>query len=112
MKSFITGSHAYGTPTENSDVDLAIFCSEEDADFLWKASEDGPSVRFGKMNLIIFTNERAYDRWKECTNNLISRRPVTRDEAIAEFQRVGFDDYPTHMMTDKHLDNEKPNSSE
>lgn len=39
-RSFVTGSHAYGTPDEESDVDLVILVTEDDLMILRKLATD------------------------------------------------------------------------
>jgi len=39
-------------------------------------------LRFGALNLLICCSDRAYEAWRKGTDELIKRRPVTRDEAI------------------------------
>jgi len=88
--AFITGSHAYGVPHDKSDVDLAILCSDGTAETLAKTKEDVPSVRFGNLNLLVFTSTIKFNLWKKVTEELIQRRPVTRVEACAHFKKHGF----------------------
>ena len=60
MKSFITGSHIYGKPTSDSDIDLVIFVDQETKDKLIELSNTGKMpCRFGKLNLIfaLFKNQ-------------------------------------------------------
>lgn len=75
---FLTGSRRYGTPRDNSDLDLVVFLPEVQAEELRIAREqvggffdgayvDIQSYRFGALNLIVCTEEREYDYWKECT---------------------------------------------
>lgn len=95
LTSFITGSHAYGIPTEGSDVDLAILVSEKDSTVLWKAgSLSQNSCRFGNLNLIVFFDEGSFLRWKEVNDKLIKERPVTREYAVKCFQEAEFNNYP------------------
>ncbi len=64
MKSFITGSHAYGKPTSDSDIDLVIFVDQETKDKLIELSDTGKMpCKFGKLNLIFATNEEEYGAW-------------------------------------------------
>lgn len=42
----------------------------------------GLSLRFGNLNLLCPANRAAYDVWKTGTEQLIARKPVTRDEAV------------------------------
>jgi predicted nucleotidyltransferase len=102
MKSFITGSHAYGTPRLDSDVDLVVLISPHAAEILashipeegWDGENhqvknyglpDEPKITnlvFGKLNLICLYNEKDFRNWKALTDDLIERAPVTREEAI------------------------------
>lgn len=94
MYGFLTGSHAYGTPREDSDVDLAVFVPAEDADKFRGlfASElrisnegsypNGCAYRFGNLNLLVFSSEPHFNAWREATAELATRKPVTRSEAI------------------------------
>lgn len=89
MKPFITGSQVYGTPTEQSDIDLVLSLSPEDIELLChfadngkcSAGADGGSLRFGQLNLIIL-QEHELEPWKAATDELIARKPVSRDEAV------------------------------
>lgn len=112
MKAFITGSRAYGTPRDGSDVDLVVLVTHAEAAVL-KAnananadSEDDPRrghdsdtpdfdpssipLRFSGLNLLVFTSPVAFALWHECTAALKRRArdgfPVTRDQAIAYFR--------------------------
>ena len=94
MHGFITGSRAYGTPREDSDVDLAVFVPSQDADKfreLFKAElrisnegsyPDGCAYRFGNLNLLVFSSEPHFKAWRDATAELVARKPVTRSEAI------------------------------
>jgi hypothetical protein len=82
MRSFITGSRAYGRPKWDSDVDLVIFVDDDTKEDLIKLSDDGKMpCRYGKLNLIFATTEEEYAAWllgkKLCTK----RMPVTTAEA-------------------------------
>lgn len=96
MSYFFTGSQVYGTPTEESDIDLAILevgerLSDRLAPLANKSlvvSRDGhDSFKFGRLNILVFQNEKEFDAWKEATENLKTRRPVTREQAIAEIDK-------------------------
>lgn len=95
MTAFITGSHAYGIPTENSDIDLAILVSDKDSEFLWQQFGSAGTLRAGKLNIVCFYNATNFERWREVTNQLKARAPVTRDDAVSAFQVAGFKGYPT-----------------
>lgn len=104
FEAFLTGSHAYGLPRADSDVDIVVLVDAEGLDVLRRASgrdpdkecesrgsahnavERGDSLMFGKVNLICPPNRAQFDAWHTATVNLRVRRPVTRDEAIAEIE--------------------------
>lgn len=89
---FLTGSHVYGVPTIKSDIDLAILVTDETFNFLYDHKEDGSSIRFGSLNLIMFTEVSKFNKWKEVTKELEKQKPVTRDFAISKFVEAGFDE--------------------
>jgi predicted nucleotidyltransferase len=89
MNAFLTGSRAYGTPREDSDVDVVILVSPEAENVLLGLGASGNGIRFGQLNLIICTEASRFDRWAEVTSQLVSRRPVSREDAIAEFNAAG-----------------------
>ncbi len=97
FNAFITGSYAYGTPHEESDIDLVI-CMDGgtiDSENLWYLSESSNTCRFGKLNLIILAPDR-FEDWKKVNDELMERGyDVPREEAVAAFQKAGFgtDDY-------------------
>ena len=101
MRSFITGSRAYGLPREDSDIDLVVWVSPVDLHALramaekekgWQEhsknglkeapSNGGPeadSLRFGNLNLIAVTWKDAFKAWQKGTERLIARKSG-RDE--------------------------------
>lgn len=94
-RAFLTGSRAYGTPSEDSDIDIAMLLSKEDLDALLKLCDgvdatspnpyqSGWSLRFGKLNLLCFDSEPEFKGWMKATELLIERKPVTRQTAIFE----------------------------
>lgn len=106
--AFLTGSHAYGTPTEDSDVDLVVLCSEADANILRRLADNAGkfleipvgdkvavlpndgcyALRFGKLNLLACFTQSAYSAWSEGTEELVTERPVPRQEAVRVFDRT------------------------
>lgn len=91
MKSFITGSRAYGTPTADSDVDLVVVVNTTDIKLLWEFKQDEHRLMFGKLNLVCFNVDNPddmcrFERWLAVHNDLVLRRPVTKEEAIAAFR--------------------------
>jgi len=93
MTSFMTGSRVYGTPRPDSDVDVVVLVSLDDATDLWAESQSENSVRYGHLNLILCTDtEKGREKfkvWKEVTEYLKSQKPVTREKAVREFQKRG-----------------------
>lgn len=86
-KAFLTGSHAYGTPHERSDIDLVVLCDEETQLKLRSlANQDNGQIRFGSIQVIAFTNEAVFSAWKTINDQLVARKPVGRDEAVRCFR--------------------------
>lgn len=88
----MTGSRAYGTPREDSDIDLVVLITEQQLGKLVASCAIGETknttyngdktiLRFGRLNLFCMTSFVRYDLWKKGTDELIARRPVTRQEA-------------------------------
>lgn len=93
LRPFITGSMRYGTPHSKSDIDLAVFVTEQQlaqlssmADSTDVSQCSGPdprhSLRFGKLNLLCFTEEWRFEVWRDVSAQLAGRAPMTREEAI------------------------------
>lgn len=94
MNAFLTGSRAYGLPTDKSDIDLVAYVDQRTFDVLVDLLGDpnpnpqsggndvSASIRVGKLNLILHTSENAFNAWQEGTDELIARSPVTREEAV------------------------------
>lgn len=103
MESLLTGSRVYGTPTDESDIDVVCLMSHDEFHALL-AMADNPdcetrpasgkasqSLRFGKLNLICVTPNE-YDKftaWKDGTAHLKSIAPVTREAAVEHFKSRG-----------------------
>ena len=98
MKAFVTGSRVYGTPREDSDIDLAVFVTIKELNLLCIMADEVPdvpdsggedvsrSLRFGKLNLLCFTDETEFQAWREATDELIQRCPATREDAVRLIQ--------------------------
>lgn len=98
-RSFVTGSQAYGTPTKSSDIDVVVYLSVDDMERLAKANEldfgkvvtdygegvGSACLQFGKLNLICVSSEQSFEIWRKGTEDLIKRKPVTREEAVNHF---------------------------
>ncbi len=87
MNAFLTGSRAYGTPREDSDIDICVLLDdwipelekfyEEDG----SGGEDGVSFKLpGGVNIIAFSKkeEHVFRAWHAATQELKERKPVTR----------------------------------
>lgn len=85
MRGFITGSHAYGRPGPDSDVDLVVMVDEEATMKLQELSEGQRTVRFGKLNLILCYSETEFSAWRMTTDRL--KKIKTDTGAI--FDKVG-----------------------
>lgn len=89
FKPFITGSFAYGSPDDDSDIDLVVFMTKEIVDFLLTKRDPGRrSIHFGKLNIIPVISEAEYLVWLDGTRELSLRRPVTTEEATAVLDRL------------------------
>lgn len=102
FKAFITGSHAYGTPGPDSDVDVVVRCDldvvakltalldQPVADETGEPGKDYPQlqVRSGRLNLLLCASDERFEIWREGTADLRALAPVTRDAAVAHFKRL------------------------
>ena len=98
--AFITGSHAYGTPHRNSDVDLVVrmpamaawqlasLSDKWDENAAPPYPDDSIQMRFGNINVIACCKDEVYQLWLEGTSELELKKPGTRDEAVATFKRL------------------------
>lgn len=103
MNPFLTGSRVYGTPREDSDVDLVVPTTDKAlaaAIMVAMGGEAKPagdgnydtahSIRIGRLNLILLDPDEA-ERWRSVTTDLQIRKiqgaPVPRREAIAAMRR-------------------------
>jgi len=101
ISSFITGSRIYGSPTSNSDLDLVILVSKDEAEIIKKHADANKNLgddkvyarhehdddilicRYGILNLIMFTDARLFNVWQAGTEECIECKPVTRNFAKA-----------------------------
>lgn len=96
MNAFLVGSRVYGTPREDSDIDLVVRIDHEQAQMI-RALADPPKgndpvgvVRFGKLNLIICETDGGYEAWREGMDEVMDEfrsGPVTRDRAMEIFHQ-------------------------
>jgi len=88
--AFITGSHAYGTPREDSDIDIVVLVDFETAEELERLSKAKPSkvphrprkILLDNVNLVVCTSEFRFGLWKNGTAKCVRKAPITREEAI------------------------------
>lgn len=108
--AILTGSRAYGTPRQDSDIDLVCFMPKETLMELNKISDlpyqlneyfcpESAALRFGKLNLIVCTTQKNYDAWKNGTEKLITQKPVTRNQAIHILQAEGVNNEDYDMLS-------------
>ena len=90
LEPFITGSRAYGNFNSDSDIDLVLPPTQVHIlDTLEILSDTGEfPVKYGKLNLILTRSEFQFSVWKEGTEQLIKMTPVTREQAIAHFNKL------------------------
>lgn len=99
MKAFITGSHAYGKPHPESDVDLVLRVDEKTrANLVRLLAETGEvgdqyeagvlQFKTGKLNLILCVTDAQYGAWKTGTDGLCALAPVTREQAVTLFKSL------------------------
>lgn len=95
---FVTGSRAYGTPREDSDVDLVAFMSPSEIKGVFDLADKHDNIEeyeggglhyslvFGRLNLLCITDPVQYDLWKRGTEELKAIRdkegPVSRNFAV------------------------------
>ncbi len=98
-ESFLTGSRVYGTPRDDSDVDLVVLLSVRDKDILSEFIDNqeeatdryeghGTNYVMGKLNLICVTTQVEFDIWKKGTEDLKAIAPVTREFAVDYFRKL------------------------
>lgn len=95
MEAIFTGSRVYGTPTDEPDLDLVLLANsdEEWNTIMAMATEQNVesygggsvSLRFGKLNMIATSCPLAFGVWKDGTEQLKAKRPVTREQAVELF---------------------------
>ena len=96
---FITGSRVYGSPTEDSDLDIVIRCDRYVAavleSLIGKCSSDydheSVSVQCGRINLHLCTTDREYDRWRLGTRSCEVVAPIDRETAKKLMRVAGVD---------------------
>lgn len=99
QRPFITGSRAYGSPSEDSDLDIVIRCDRYIAavveSLIGRSTSDydheSVSVQCGQVNLHLCTTDREYDRWKLGTRSCEVVAPVDRETAKKLLRVAGVD---------------------
>jgi len=97
MNAFLTGSHAYGTPHKQSDIDLAILVDREtrlaparlgqmetNAEYPARSTP----LRFGDLNLLVFECPITFEAWRMGTAVLKCEALVAREAAVALIKRL------------------------
>lgn len=91
---FLTGSRAYGTPRDDSDIDIVIRTDDKAlVEALTKANEmdvrPNPfyfPTRVGPLNIMVCTTDNAYRAWREGTETIKQfakeNGPASREMAI------------------------------
>lgn len=95
--SFMTGSHVYGTPKPESDIDLVVRIEPDELEELRRSMNTtdpvddygtSHSLRFGSLNLICCTTDEWFEDWKQGTEVLAKKKPVEREEAVRVFKAI------------------------
>lgn len=87
--SFITGSHAYGTPDESSDLDLVVRVDLITADKIKALAGGKVPIRFGGLNLILATTDAEWAVWKVGTETMRRiGKPIGKKEAKEILDRI------------------------
>lgn len=91
MTAFITGSHAYGQPKPDSDIDLVVLLdpNTEDGKILQEQAEQKAPLKYGNLNIIPVSTQERYNGWLETTKQLKSIKEkgvcLTREQAVTYF---------------------------
>lgn len=93
MKSYITGSRAYGQKymTENSDIDMVLVTDTQTIRKLYSLSSDR-KIMIGNINFVCFNVDKPedmerYNRWKLAHDECVRIRPANKQEAIEIFRK-------------------------
>lgn len=90
MNAFLTGSYAYGTPNKSSDLDLVLRTDDlRLVELLKKFSAMEGIIRYGKLNIIVCTDDKEYLAWRCGTESALSlNSPMNKEAARREFNKV------------------------
>ena len=97
--ALLTGSRVYGTPTEESDVDMVVLMEPSEAIDLalaigMEVSRAGPNhypglqFKVGRLNLIVETDPGWFGVWVVGTAELVKQKPVKREAAVEFFKHL------------------------
>lgn len=91
---FLIGSHVYGTPRPDSDIDLVVRMTGKLAIRLYELAGVNPHMplRFGSLNIIPAVTDEEYEAWMTGLREVLqlqedSGEPVTREQAVRIFKR-------------------------
>jgi predicted nucleotidyltransferase len=97
MRGFITGSRAYGEPTNESDIDLVVMVDASARNLLRMLSDTPEAtrgivvVRFGKLNLILPEDEAELAVWKVGTEQLLRNKRENGNSTDKHTAKKAFD---------------------
>lgn len=82
-RCFVTGSYRYGSPTEQSDIDLVVY-GVSDAQALeyvggWSSDYEHHrqvSLKFGKLNMIVCKDEKLFEAWRVATERAVKKMSI------------------------------------
>jgi len=97
-RPFITGSHAYGIPTKESDIDVVVLM-DSDLAMTLAPFQDNPidmdytkfrsvPLCFGNLNIIACHDIEVWKMWWDGTEHLKKIKPVTREFACRYFDQL------------------------
>lgn len=101
FSSFLTGSQVYGKPTKDSDVDLVILMSPDEARRLNSFSDQKMrydpdrypdsflSCRFGVLNILVCTDPKQFAAWFLGTNECSASKPKNTAQATKVMAKFG-----------------------
>ncbi len=93
MDAFLTGSHTYGQPNANSDIDLVIRADPDTKQKLLELSGGSFPIKFGNLNLIVAVTDSEYSAWslarQTCLDSVSqSGERLDKDTCIAIHDRI------------------------
>lgn len=85
--AFVTGSHIYGTPGPESDIDLVVLCNAKTKAKLLEEAGGKYPIRFGKLNVIVASSQEEYKAWADAKARCLEfargkGRQLTKEEAV------------------------------